>query len=84
MIRPIYSVRDNVAEVFNKPFPSLNDADAIRAFEDSLKDNPRKTEYTLYYLGDFNDTTGDLNKAKEPHKLFTGFDIKEDKIKAVK
>jgi hypothetical protein len=83
MIRPLYCIYDTVAEVFNKPFPAHNDADAMRAFEDSLKESLRKDEYVLYYLGDFNDANGTINKAQEPMKIQAGLDIKTKNLEAV-
>jgi hypothetical protein len=81
----MYSIYDSVSEIFNKPFPAHNDADATRAFDDSLMESKRKNEYVLYYLGDFNDTTGQINKAQEPVKVKSGFEVgKEEKVTAVK
>jgi hypothetical protein len=88
MIKPLYCIYDTIAEVFNKPFPAHNDADATRAFDESLMESNRKDEYVLYYLGDFNDSNGEIKKAQEPLKIKAGLEITQtqesEKVKAVK
>ena len=58
----LYSIYDSVAEVFNKPFSEVNDAAAIRAFKQSLNDNPNSKDYYLYHIGIYNDATGQLEQ----------------------
>jgi hypothetical protein len=72
------SIYDTVAEVFNKPFASINNADAIRAFTQSLDDNPNKNDYALYRIGEFDDNEGVFIPEKNPSKIYTGFDIKQE------
>lgn len=71
----LYSIYDNIAEVFNKPFTEINDNSATRSFVESLNDRNNKTDYDLYRVGEFNDSNGELvsNKAT---KVYSGFDIK--------
>ena len=71
----IYSIYDSVAEVFNKPFTSINNATAEREFVQSVKEQPHKNDYILYYLGDFNDANGQIVQ-KDPVRLLGGIDIK--------
>ncbi len=73
----MYSIYDTIAEVFNKPFTSHNDNDAMRAFTQSLqKADSNKDDYVLYRVADWNDSSGELT-AILPFKVMTGFDIKE-------
>ena len=64
MKRPMYSVYDSVAEIFNKPFPAHNDADAIRVFEKSIEESgfekERCTDYSLFRIGVFDDNVGEF------------------------
>lgn len=72
----VYSVFDKVAEVFNKPFTDINDATAIRAFSESIKDNPHKNDYELFYLGEYFDHNGQLVPAKSNKRIYAGVDVK--------
>ncbi len=40
MIKQIYCVRDDLAEVFNNPFCSINDSTAKRDFMDGVQQTP--------------------------------------------
>lgn len=73
----IYSVFDSVAEVFNKPFTDINDATAIRAFVEGIKDNPHKNDYQLFYLGEYHDSTGDIIPVKSVKRIYSGHSIKQ-------
>jgi hypothetical protein len=75
MLRNIYAIRDNLAEVFNTPFYEHNHKTAIRGFEQSAKDAPNKDDYSLYHLGTFDDNSGQTIPG-EPTKIFSGLDIK--------
>lgn len=61
----IYSVFDKKALVYGRPFFLLNDATAIRAFTDLVNDpstdvNRHPSDYQLFHVGSFEDTTGGL------------------------
>lgn len=71
-----YSIYDNVAQVFNKPFMEINNATAIRAFTDSLEKEKHKNDYTLFHLGELDDQNGEITPCDVPIKILTGFDIK--------
>lgn len=70
----LYSVYDNVAKIFNKPFTEINDGTAIRVFIQSLQDNPNRNDYTLYHIADLFDHNGSIQPV-EPNKIYTGFDV---------
>ena len=76
MKQEIYSIRDNVAEVFNKPFFDHNNATAIRSFTASIQDQPHKDDYSLYLIGCFDDSNGDIQRYKEPTRILSGLDVK--------
>lgn len=63
MIRKVVSVYDRKAFVFMTPFISLTIGEAVRIFEDAVKDdktmlNKHPADYSLYHLADFDDVSG--------------------------
>ena len=67
----IYTIYDSKAETYNTPFLMLNDAVAVRSFQELLTDpmttiqkNPE--DYTLFHIGEFNGLTGQV-KPIEAH-----------------
>ena len=65
MILKAYSVYDNKVGVWNRPFFSRSDAEALRAFAFNGRSDKfmseNSSDYDLFYLGDFNDEVGLLN-----------------------
>lgn len=61
----IYSVFDNKAGIYARPFFARDDAEAIRAFAYNGKtDNFMKSnlaDYDLFKLGSFDDLSGDIS-----------------------
>lgn len=73
MIQRIYTIYDEKAKAYLLPFFQANEELAIRNLSDCLKNqdhaftkNP--ADYTLYYLGIFDDTTAEIEVA---HELIT-------------
>lgn len=65
MMLGIYSVFDSKAAAFLPPFFVHNDAIAQRAFSEGANDPTHPffkhpADYTLFRIGDFNDTTGQV------------------------
>lgn len=71
----LYSVYDTIAGVFNKPFVEHNDDTAKRAFQASASEQPHLADYSLYHLGYYDDTTGEIIPV-DPLKIMSGLDIK--------
>jgi len=80
MIHNLYSIYDTVAEIFNKPFTAINDGDARRSFEASIKDITQKNDYVLYHIGAHNDNDGTLQANKVPVKIVSGVEFKTDNV----
>jgi len=80
MFLNLYTIYDTVSEVFNKPFADINDASAIRAFSESVKDQAHKNDYVIYHIGGFDDNSGQITADKAPLKLKSGFEVKNDNI----
>lgn len=71
----IFSVRDAATEIFTRPFFMLTKAEAIRTFtkeantpDSQLFQHP--LDYHLYFLGDFDQDSGQFNSVK-PEDLGT-------------
>lgn len=62
----VYSIRDNTAEYFGAPFIARNQGEAVRSFTGAVNDtrNPdnlmakHPSEYALYLVGTWDETTG--------------------------
>lgn len=74
MKRPIYSIRDKVAGIFNKPFVEVNDASAIRAFSNAAAADPNKDDYELYSLGVLDDNSGVISEV-DAKRIYTGLEV---------
>ena len=77
MKKSIYTIYDSVSEVFNNPFVAINNASAIRSFQDGLADQPHKEDYHLYHCGDYNDNTGILTPNNVPERIWSGTEKEE-------
>lgn len=79
MLMHIFSVRDSVAQVFGRPFYSVNAGAAIRAFSDQVN-NPdpqnelfaHPSDFELYELGSFDDVSCRIEPLPEPKPLVLG------------
>jgi hypothetical protein len=81
MILNIYTVHDAKASAFLVPFFSANDLTAIRQIGMSCRDpgsmfHAFPEDYTLYYLGTFDDQTSEIEKVV-PKAMINLIDVKE-------
>ena len=81
----LYALFDKVSHVFNPPIQEVNDASAIRAFIQSVKDSPHKNDYELWKLGEFDNNDGQIypgikDSQTSPVKLYTGLDILDTEV----
>jgi hypothetical protein len=73
----IYSIYDQDAKAFMRPFLLVNDGLAIRTFQDQInaeEANPLSThpdKFTLYYIGEFDDHDANLENI-DPISLGNG------------
>lgn len=61
-----FSIYDEKAQVYSRPFYALTMGEAIRTFSDASNtpDSPynrHPTDYTLYQVGSFDDANGELD-----------------------
>lgn len=74
MIVNVYAIRDNKVNGYLQPFYSQTHGSAIRAFADHCADDksmPHKhpTDFDLYFVGTFDDTTAKLESTQSPQLL---------------
>lgn len=66
----IYTIFDSVSKTYNKPFYQSNDDTACRAFTNAINDSESQlslnpSDFTLYYLAEFDDESGEIHVAKQ-------------------
>lgn len=75
MIRGIYTVRDEASGLFMGLQLNDNNDVAIRSFDYAMSHNDmmgfRPTDYSLWFLGDYDDTTG-IIESKNPTMIKRG------------
>lgn len=76
MIYEIVAIRDGAVAAFARPAFTRSKGEAIRSFSDEVnrndQDNTLHThpeDYALYYLGHFDDATGQFTCPKQPEQL---------------
>lgn len=81
MIMKIFTVHDLKAEVFLQPFYFNTKGQAIRAFMDTLADPNHQfsrypADFTLFELGEYDDSSASFNLYPQPIPLTTALDLK--------
>ncbi|QCS36263.1 nonstructural protein [Capybara microvirus Cap1_SP_192] len=80
MLYQLYSVHDDVANLYFPPVCERNEVSAKRNFEVSmLTSNPQipnfnKDDYSLYFVGSFDDEFGDVVSTPKPNLVLRGLD----------
>lgn len=74
MLLKAFSIRDSKAEVFNTPFFQKTHGEAERSFQALVKDEKTMvsqypTDYDLYYIGDYDDQSGELIGLDTPQHI---------------
>jgi hypothetical protein len=85
MLRNVYALFDDKANLFTDPFPAVNEDFAIRMFADVVAKTPimrtNPQDFTLYCIGTFDDSTGylshDMRPAYEATEIVALLDSKE-------
>lgn len=75
----VYSVFDSKLASFGRPWFEMKDASAIRVFSDAVNDgsNPNNQwfkhpeDFSLFFIGEFNDENGALSSSRPPVSLVT-------------
>lgn len=80
MIFKVFSVFDSKAAYYSRPFFAKTTGEAIRLFEDSVRDkdslfSKHPLDFTLFELGIFDDSNGLFDSLAVPNPLGTGNDF---------
>lgn len=75
----VFAVFDSAVTAFERPFFARHAAEAIRSFEDAVRDpqSPfikHPLDFTLFQLGDFNDVSGEFSGGP-PQRLAAAADF---------
>lgn len=83
MLKGLYSLYDSKTETYSAPFSHNTRGDAIRAFTDAVNSSDARSllvahpeDFTLFYIGDFNDTDGVLESSSSKVAIGNGLDFK--------
>lgn len=85
MILNLYAIYDTKAAAYVSPFFEVNNAVAMRRFEDLVND-PRSPiakhseDYILFGIGQFDDSTGVIAPLPAPVNLVVGSDVKKGQV----
>lgn len=80
MIRKIYSVYDNGVQAFLRVFEASQDGEAIREFTNIARNENTPVhnhphDYTLFYIGQFDNHSGMLKPEKTPTRLLSAQEV---------
>jgi hypothetical protein len=83
MFKSVYSVYDNKAKLFGQPFYAINHHVAIRdfAYAANTPDNEigrHPTDYSLFCIGDYDDSTGILHPHNTHENLGLAASFKQE------
>jgi hypothetical protein len=78
----MYSVKDVLAEIYNKPFCEINDATASRVFKQSISESPHPDDFILYCVGEYYDHLGEVVPC-EPYRVMLEKEKNNNNIEAV-
>jgi hypothetical protein len=78
----LFSIKDDVTGIFNATFHAINNESAIRAFSQiSVQNNAEISfspeDYTLYSVGDFDDSTGVITPFDNPIPIINAKEVIE-------
>lgn len=82
MVRKMYSIRDAKGEVFNPPWVALTNGEAERNFTQLVRDPQSQIsrfpeDYDLYFVGEFDDSTGKFRALDTPTHLVKAIQFAE-------
>lgn len=80
MIYEEFAILDTAVGAFNTPIFVRSRGQAIRSFQDACNDqksdfNKFASDYVLYSLGTFDDSTGHHTQAREPERIVSALEV---------
>lgn len=87
MIKRIYAVHDSATKVFGLPFYAIRPEQAVRDFTYAANDPQTEiyryaNDYSLYFLGTFDDETGQIIHSRPEH-VVNAFAVKNHELTEV-
>ena len=80
----IFTVYDTKAAIYGQPFYAVTDGIALRMFSDAVNNsapdnalNRYPEDFTLYYIGEFDDATGSVTGNLTPMFVANGTVVKQ-------
>lgn len=80
----IFTVYDTKAAIYGQPFYAVTDGIALRMFSDAVNNNSPDNalnrypeDFTLYYIGEFDDATGSVTGNLIPILVANGTVVKQ-------
>lgn len=86
MFIEIYSIFDHATKAYMQPFFTNNRATAIRNFQATVNpDSPNMIsgnpeQFTLFYLGKYDDSTGTIENCPTPEPVMKALDVHEPQL----
>lgn len=79
MIISVFAIYDSKSEAFMQPFFMQTKGAALRAFSDTVQDpstsfNKHPADFTLFQIGEYDDSSGKLSSTKTPLSLGTALE----------
>lgn len=73
----LYSVKDNKVGIYQRPFVSVNDAEASRELHRAVQDNTLQLsmyaeDFDLYYIGKIDDNSGKITQKETEPRFVVG------------
>lgn len=83
MILKAFSVYDQKAKVFHKPFFNATHGEAERNFQTAVNDDKTQfymypEDFDLYYIGEYDDNKGVFTSLKSPDHVCKAVSVKKD------
>ena len=84
----MFSIYDHKAKAYQLPFYLRQSGEALREFSDLVNDEKSRVikhpeDYTLFLLGEFDETTGEFQLEKTPSPLGKALEYSQTQLKAV-
>lgn len=75
--KPYFAIKDDTSQVFQEAFPAEHSSQAVRSFQSVCKSGKGEIgeypdQFSLYYVGEFNKTTGVFEPLAEPEFVVGG------------
>lgn len=83
MIVGAYAIRDAKTEAFSQPMFFVTRGVAIRSFSEECENqgsalNKHPSDYALFYIGQYDDNSGQLTSSAQPEQIALAIDFKKN------